>query len=256
MNIDVLINATESPVLRQDRLSALIAALRPMATICDVDDPRAVLVLTPWALVLRLVPGMAPEPGALLAAHLDCALPLVQVMHGAPVRLEIGHDTCPGLGALSDVLTGEAAARRCGSPHAMARLFEAMLVLALRRAIDAAPPEPGLLAGLSHPRLHRALVAIHDDPAKPWTIEALAAEAGMSRSRFMAAFAQVLGTSPMAYVAEWRMGLARGALLKGEPLRDVARRTGHGSPATFRRAWRRHFGDAPMPEAAHAGNRS
>lgn len=247
MNANVPKKGIESPDLpRADRLSALIAALRPMATVGALDDPGATLVLTPRALVLRIEPGLPAEPDALAAARLDCALPMAQVLHGAPARLEIGRDSCPGLGALSDILTAEARAGRCGSPHVMARMFEAMLVLALRRVIDAAPPERGLLAGLSHRRLHRALVAIHGDPDKPWTIETLAAEAGMSRSRFMAAFATILGTSPMAYVARWRMGQARGALFRGTPLRDVVRQTGYGSPAAFRRAWRRQFGDEPL----------
>lgn len=250
MNADVPVLAPESPIIRRDRLSALIAALRPAATICAVDDPQATLVMTPSTLVLRLRPRTAPEPDALLAARFDCALPLAQALHGAPDRLEIAHDECPGLGALAHVLTAEAKAGRCGSPHAIARLFEAVLVLALRRAIDAGPPEPGLLAGLSHPRLHRALVAIHDRPAVPWTTEALAAEAGMSRSRFMAGFAEVIGTSPLAYVTRWRMGIARVALVEGATVKDAARRIGYSSPAGFRRAWRRHFEDSPMPGAS------
>jgi dihydroxy-acid dehydratase len=40
----------------------------------------------------------------------------------------------------------------------------------------------GLLAGLSHPRLRNAVVAMHERPALEWTLDALAAEAGMSRS--------------------------------------------------------------------------
>jgi len=245
MNVDLPNLVAESPILRRDRLSALIAALRPVAATCAVDDPQAALVMTPVALVLHLRPRAAPEPDALLGARLDCALPLAQVLHGTPDRLEIARDGCPGLGALSDVLTTEAQAARCGSPQAIARLFEAMLVLVLRRAIGTASPEPGLLAGLSHPRLHRALVAIHDNPAKPWTTQELATEAGMSRSRFMAGFAQLIGTSPLAYVTRWRMGLARIALAEGATIKDIARRTGYNSTAAFRRAWRRHFGDLP-----------
>lgn len=235
----------ESTNLRRDRLSAVIAALRPVATICAGDDPGAQLVLTHTTLVLRLQPDLAPEPGAVSAARLESALPLAQTLRGAPDRLEIALDDCPDLGALASVMAAEARARRCGAPHAMARLAEAMLIMALRRAIDAAPPAPGLLAGLSHPRLHRALVAIHDRPGVPWTVEALSDEAGMSRSRFMASFAQVIGTSPMAYVAQWRLGLARKALAEGAALKDVARRAGYSSTAGFRRAWRRHHGDPP-----------
>lgn len=235
----------ESTNLRRDRLSAVIAALRPVATVCAVDDPGAQMALTPAALVLRLQPDLAPEPNAVVALRLESALPLAQTLRGAPDRLEIAFDDCPDLGALASVMATEARARRCGAPHAMARLAEAMLIIALRRAIDTASPAPGLLAGLSHPRLHRALEAIHDRPGAHWTVEALAEQAGMSRSRFMAGFAEAIGTSPMAYVAQWRLGLARKALAEGVVLKDVARRSGYRSAAAFRRALQRHPEGSP-----------
>lgn len=146
-------------------------------------------------------------------------------------------------------MTAEARANRCGSDQDLARFFETMLVLMLRRAIDANPPEPGLLSGLSHPRLHRALVAIHAAPAPPWTIELLSAEVGMSRSRFMADFTDRIGTSPLAYVTQWRMGLAHVALSQGASVRDAARSVGYETAAGFRRAWLRHSGALPVAAA-------
>lgn len=250
MSTDVPIFLSDRPVLRRDRLSALISALRPVATLCAPDDPHAALVLTETSLVLIARARAAPEPDAVIAARLECALPLAQVMHGSPDRLEVSKDNCPGLAALAHVMTAEAQANRCGSHHAMARLFETMLVLVLRRAIDASPPEPGLLRGLSHPRLHRALVAIHAAPARPWTIELLSAEAGMSRSRFMAGFTECIGTSPLAYVTQWRMGLAHAALVQGASVREAARSVGYETAAGLRRAWLRHFGALPLAAAS------
>lgn len=246
MNIDVPNLATESPKLRRDRLSAVMTALRPVATICAADDPAAQMVLTASTLVLRFQPGLAPEPEAVVALRLESALPLATTLRGAPDRLEIAFDDCPDLGALACVMAAEARARRCGASHAMARLAEAMLIIALRRAIDTVSPAPGLLAGLSHPHLHRALVAIHESPGARWTVEALADEAAMSRSRFMASFSEVIGTSPMAYVAQWRLGLAQKALTEGVSLKDVARRSGYRSTAAFRRALERHAPKGPV----------
>lgn len=249
MNPDVPIFVSDRPVLRRDRLSALISALRPVATLCAPDDPKAALVLTETSLVLIARPRAAPEPDAVIAARFECAMPLFQVLHGSPDRLEVAMGDCPDLAALAHVMTAEAQANRCGSHLAMARLFEATLVLVLRRAIDASPPEPGLLSGLSHPRLHRALVAIHAAPARPWTIELLSAEAGMSRSRFMADFSDRIGNSPLAYVTQWRMGLAHVALNQGASVRDAARSVGYETAAGFRRAWLRHFGALPLAAA-------
>ena len=121
----------------------------------------------------------APEPDALLAARLDCALLWHRLLHGTPDRLEIARDGCPGLGALSDVLTTEAQAARCGrlKPlHGFSRrcwCWCCAARLALPRRSQACWP-------VSRIPLHRALVAIHDNPAKPWTTQELATEAGMS----------------------------------------------------------------------------
>lgn len=239
MDVDLPYFAAESPKVRRDRLSAVIAALRPVAAVCDTDDPGAQMLVSPAKLVLRFHPDPAPEADAIVALRLESALPMAQTLRGAPARVEISFDDCPDLGALASVMAAEARQGRCGSSDAIARLAEAMLIIALRRAIDASSPAPGLLSGLSHPRLHRALVSIHERPGARWTVEALAKESGMSRSRFMASFSQVIGTSPMAYVAQWRLGLARKALAEGAPLKDVARRSGYTSTAAFSRALRR-----------------
>jgi transcriptional regulator GlxA family with amidase domain len=114
------------------------------------------------------------------------------------------------------------------------------LVLVLRRFLDGAPPAHGVLAGLSHPRLHHAIVAVHSDPGTTWTVEALADLAGMSRSRFMATFRDLIGLSPLAYVTRWRVEFARAALARCAVPRDVARQVGYGSLASLRRAMRRH----------------
>src|SRR5258708_8014862 len=49
-----------------------------------------------------------------------------------------------------------------------------------------------------------ALSAIHDSVKTPWTVEALAEAAGMSRSAFAARFKELLGQTPLEYVTEWR----------------------------------------------------
>ena len=230
---------TDSPKLRQDRLVSLIRALRPVARVCEVDDPGAALVLVPGEVILRLRSGAAAEPGALLAIRFDCAMALSAALPGAPDRIVMPVEEGGALGALAAVLLEEAGAGRCGADQTVARLAEAMLVLLLRATLDGARPVTGVLAGLSHPRLHRAVVAIHDAPATGWTVEALAEVAGMSRSRFMAAFSEVIGLSPLAYVTRWRVALAQVALEDGAEPRVVAREVGYGSLAALRRAMRR-----------------
>jgi hypothetical protein len=68
---------------------------------------------------------------------------------------------------------------RCGRTAALDRVAEVIVLMVLRRAIDAGTTESGLLAALAHPSLHRALVLIHDMPSRAWRVD-LALEAGLS----------------------------------------------------------------------------
>ena len=240
MDADVTENDTDRPKLRLDRLTALVSALQPQARRCAIGDSAATLIVAPERLVLRLRNGAPVPAGARLAFRFDVAIPLQEALHGSPDRVELTTADAPALQQLALVLLEEAEAARCGSEETVARLAEALLVLALRRALDGTPPAHGVLAGLSHPRLHHAIAAIHADPAAPWTVEGLADRAGMSRSRFMAVFRDLMGLSPLAYVTRWRMEVARAALDRGIPPRDVARRVGYGSVTALRRVLRRH----------------
>ena len=104
----------------------------------------------------------------------------------------------------------------------------------------------GWLAALREPQLARAVALIHRQPERPWTVATLAAEAGMSRSHFAERFAAVLGRPPLAYLAEWRLHVARVLLRRGTlRVHEVARRVGYGSEAAFSTAFRRAAGVAP-----------
>ena len=102
------------------------------------------------------------------------------------------------------------------------------------------------MAGLKDPLLGRALAAFHDQPGAPWSLAALAREAGMSRSAFAARFSDLIGEPPMAYVTTWRMDVAA-RLVREErlPLARVAERVGYQSEAAFNRAFRRAHGVTP-----------
>ncbi|SLN14871.1 Exoenzyme S synthesis regulatory protein ExsA [Pseudoruegeria aquimaris] len=148
--------------------------------------------------------------------------------------------------ALVAVLLAESAARRCGAESVLSRLCEVLLVRLLRHQIAEGATEAGLLAGLADARLSRAIVAMHDQPARQWRTEDLAREAGLSVSRFAELFAARVGETPMAYLRRWRMTLARRDLARGDRVEAVARRYGYGSPEGFTRAYKRAYGRPPM----------
>jgi AraC-like DNA-binding protein len=96
------------------------------------------------------------------------------------------------------------------------------------------------------PSVGRALAALHEKPAEPWTLERLSEEAGLSRSTLHERFALLLGRPPMQYLTQWRMQVASGLLRDtGAKLVDVALRVGYDSEAAFCRAFKREVGVAP-----------
>ena len=59
----------------------------------------------------------------------------------------------------------------------------------------------------------------------------LAAEVGVSRAAFARRFHHLVGVPPMAYLTEWRLGLAADLLLDpGATVAAVARRVGYSTP--------------------------
>ena len=111
---------------------------------------------------------------------------------------------------------------------------------------------PLLLRALSRgapsldPRLARAVSLIESRYARALSVRDLAAEAGMSHSRFFAAFGAALGQSPHAYLADARLRAAQ-RLLDGTTLSvaEVALRTGHGDQSALTRRMRAALGVTP-----------
>jgi AraC-like DNA-binding protein len=180
------------------------------------------------------------------ASPLAQALPPVLVMPLADL---------PGAAAVLELLFDEAFASRCGRQQLIDRLFEVVVLLLLRRLIDSGRIAEGTLAGLADPQLARALVAMFDRPAHPWTLDRLAATAGMSRSRFADAFARTVGATPAAYLARYRVALAQDLLRRGRGLERIAEEVGYGSASALSRAFSAVCGLSPRRwrAAASAG---
>ncbi len=104
----------------------------------------------------------------------------------------------------------------------------------------------GWLRAVFDPQIGSALSAVHDSVDSPWTVESLAASAGMSRSAFAARFKELLGQTPLEYVTEWRMQKAMQFLeQRDRKLIDVARSVGYESDAAFSKAFKRVVGANP-----------
>lgn len=134
---------------------------------------------------------------------------------------------------------------RPGGALVAQHLAHMMLIQALRLHLaEAGADAVGWLFALADKRLGAAIGAIHEAPAHPWTLHALAARAGMSRSAFAARFKAKVGATPMDYLARWRMLLAIDRLAR-LPVAAVAAGLGYESESAFSAAFKRVMGEAP-----------
>lgn len=196
--------------------------------------------------------GLMPE-SVLFSAAVDwggASNPLVAAL---PERFALDLSGDAETAGLVRLMRSEFEAGRCGSASIVNRLGEVVIVRLLRAQIETGSTKPGLLGGLSDPRLSRALVSIHAHPGRPWRNEDLAAIAGLSLSRFAEMFVAIVGETPSAYLRRWRLTLARQDLQKGDQIGAIARRYGYQSAEGFARAFRQRYGLNPValrPRAA------
>lgn len=152
-----------------------------------------------------------------------------------------------GLRSTLTLLGGETGVRLPGGSTVVARLVDVLFVYVVRRWLAGQPPDAtGWLTALGDPAVGAALAAIHADPARRWTVAALAATVGMSRAAFARRFVDLVGEPPLAYVRRRRID--RAALLLRETratLRQVAGRVGYDSEYAFSKAFGRVHGQSP-----------
>ncbi|MCK7615468.1 AraC family transcriptional regulator [Roseibium sediminicola] len=150
------------------------------------------------------------------------------------------------LEAVMRFVASEVRASLPGSDAIVHRLTEIIFIQVVRTFVDQEGDRAGCLAAVLNPNLGRSMSRIHLAPEKSWTVEALAREAGMSRTVFAERFSGLVGMTPLAYVTHWRMEKARRDLRETDlPLIDIAETIGYSSEAAFNRAFKRQFNLTP-----------
>lgn len=212
----------------------------------------SLLPMPPWLEMPVVRHGGGGPPTRILCGYLHCedllfnpvlqALP--RLIHVRPSSTQAAHWRETSLRYVVD--QAERPGRR--GEALLARLPELVLVDCLAQyAKGLDRDQAGWLAALYDPVLGRALMLLHAQPAAAWTVDKLARSVAVSRSILAARFVQVLGVSPMRYLAQWRLQLAAN-LLRDQPqlgLGATAERVGYEAEAAFSRAFKRHLGVSP-----------
>ena len=100
----------------------------------------------------------------------------------------------------------------------------------------------------------RALRLLHADLARPWTVQRLAAETGVSRAVLAGRFTVPAGRPPMTYLREQRIARAVDLLREpGTTVHAVAGRVGFSSDFALSATLKKLRGISPSAHRASAG---
>jgi AraC-like DNA-binding protein len=186
-----------------------------------------------------------------ICGFLGCDLrPFNPLIAALPRILHLPAERASGwMSGMMDQAAAESTQRQPGGDAVLERLAEVMFVDASRRYLDSLPADAtGWLAGLRDRYVGKALLLIHAEPERAWSVEALAHEVGLSRSALHDRFTRYVGHAPMQYLANWRIQVGTKLLRESNrTVATIALEVGYDSEAAFSRAFKRLVG---MPPAA------
>ncbi|GAA0840325.1 AraC family transcriptional regulator [Streptosporangium amethystogenes subsp. fukuiense] len=158
--------------------------------------------------------------------------------------------SCPIIPLLADEIVKD----EPGQEAVLDRLLDLLLIAVLRAWFSR--PEAGAPAWYrahSDPVVGKALRMLHNNPAHPWTVAALAAGAGVSRAALARRFTELVGESPMAFLTGWRLAMAADLLRETDAtVGAVAAQVGYGSSFALSTAFKRVRGVSPQEYRAGA----
>ncbi|HET6255152.1 MAG TPA: AraC family transcriptional regulator [Puia sp.] len=144
------------------------------------------------------------------------------------------------------LMNEEISAEKIGSKLILGRLVDILFVLIIRAYLEQVDLKGGFLMALKDNKISNSLKSMHECPEKDWTLNQLAATAGMSRSLYCREFKRLVGETPLSYLTNWRILKSKEILSESkENISEVASRVGYQSEAAFNRLFKTKVGVTP-----------
>ncbi len=208
-------------------------------------NPEGLIQPGPAGALARIEHGGGGALTRLVCGYLGCDLANPPVVPLLPRMLKLSTADAEGWIESSFRFAAGQLATGVGAAPMLARLAELLFMEAVRRHLAKDPVAARWTAGLRDPVVRTALGHLHDDLARRWTTEELAARCNLSRSAFAARFTRLVGEPPLRYLARRRLERARVLLEETtDSLARISFAVGYESEAAFSRAFRREY-DAP-----------
>jgi AraC-like DNA-binding protein len=226
-------------VLRKGTLTVTHPNARPLV----LNTPSIVFFPRPHQHRVR---GSEEEGAELVCATVEFGAGMMNPLIASfPEPFVVPLNALPELAPALELLFSESASEFPGRQTALDRLFEYILVLLIRSALNAHLVDSGVLLGLADERLGKAIEGMHKHPETSWSLEQLAQSAGMSRARFAAHFRNVVGMTPFDYLTDWRLAVAQTMLRKGNSLKLIAAAVGYTNATALTRVFTQRVGMSP-----------
>lgn len=166
--------------------------------------------------------------------------------------LRAGDPALSAARSLFELILAECARPQGPSAGVLERLSQLLFLYVLRQHGSAGGELRGLLALARQPAFAALLERLIAAPAEDWTLERMAAGAGLSRAAFAKRFHELAGQTPGQVLLGLRMREACRRLKEGEAVAEVAEAVGYQSLAAFTRAFDKVVG---LPPGAYRRSR-
>jgi len=215
-------------------------------------DEAAISCLSGMNVVETIKQGVNPFPGTELGATLICGHfkwdrevvhPFIVNLPEILILAREDYLSSPIIPQVTHLLISEQQQQQPGSQIICASLAQLLLVAIIRQYY------------LNHPQprfpiidsvIYQALNLMHERLDKSLTLDQLAKELGMSRTLFINRFKAATGQTPIHYLTNWKMTMARKILREQDlPMSKIADQLGYGSETAFQRAYRNYFNQTP-----------
>jgi AraC-like DNA-binding protein len=222
----------------------LVSARRTL----DADMP--VSMAEPWS--RQGIGDREPEPvGTVISgAYQFWNKPVHPFFNDLPSWLVLNGADLPKLGPIAltvGLLDEETRRQDLGAEAIVHALLDVIFTYVLRHVADRhAPAGAGWSHAVADLQIRKAVMLMHEDSARQWTLEDLAASVALSRTAFAERFRAAMGDTPLNYLRTVRVQKAM-TILAGadEKLEEVARRVGYQDAFGFSKVFKRIVGVSP-----------
>jgi AraC-like DNA-binding protein len=203
----------------------------------------------PWTELPVIRHGRGGDRTDVICGYLDVEDPLFDPALAALPPVFVVHPTGAAAEWVASSLRYVVEATQAGATDSriLTRLPELLFAEMIRLHLESAPAvDRGWLAALRDPVLAPALAELHRAPERKWTVADLATTVNVSRSLLDERFRDMLGRSPIRYLTDWRLHIAKDFLATTDlGVSTIGRRVGYDADEAFSRAFKRTFGASP-----------